>query len=156
MTTLTIREARLDEASTLSRIAFRSKAHWGYTAAFMDACRAELNVTVEALSASNVDFFVAVNGEEIVGFYAIAPVTAGKFELESLFVEPAVIGTGVGKALVCHAKQRASALGGRSLLIQSDPNATGFYQAAGAVHCGNRESESIPGRLLPLLMIDLS
>ena len=40
-----IRPARSGEAKALSDLALRSKAHWGYDAAFMAACRAELTVT---------------------------------------------------------------------------------------------------------------
>ncbi len=41
----TIRPARADEARELGEPAFRSKAHWGYGAAFMEACREDLAVT---------------------------------------------------------------------------------------------------------------
>lgn len=34
--TLVIRRARADEAGTLSELAFRSKAHWGYDDDFME------------------------------------------------------------------------------------------------------------------------
>ena len=37
MATLSIREARPDEAELLSELAFRSKAHWGYDAEFLEA-----------------------------------------------------------------------------------------------------------------------
>ncbi|MEE8545291.1 MAG: hypothetical protein V3T29_05715 [Alphaproteobacteria bacterium] len=40
-----IRPARPGEAAALTDLALRSKAHWGYDAAFMAACRAELTVT---------------------------------------------------------------------------------------------------------------
>ena len=40
-------------------------------------------------------------------------------------------------------------------MIQSDPNAEGFYLAAGAKNIGVRESASIPGNQLPLLEIVL-
>jgi len=37
-----VRPARPDEASTLSELAVRSKAWWGYDVAFLDRCRREL------------------------------------------------------------------------------------------------------------------
>ena len=41
---LTIRTPRPDELSSLSDLCFRSKAVWGYDAAFMEACRGELTL----------------------------------------------------------------------------------------------------------------
>jgi hypothetical protein len=38
---LTIRAPRADELSRLSDLCFRSKAVWGYDAAFTEACRDE-------------------------------------------------------------------------------------------------------------------
>ena len=44
MTTLTIRNARQDEAALLTDIAKRSKAYWGYDEKFMAKCQEELTV----------------------------------------------------------------------------------------------------------------
>ena len=49
-----IRRARGREAAALSALAMRSKAHWGYDAAFMAACRAELTLTPEGIAARPV------------------------------------------------------------------------------------------------------
>jgi hypothetical protein len=40
--TTIIRPAQADEVEALTALALRSKAHWGYDDAFMEACRAEL------------------------------------------------------------------------------------------------------------------
>jgi len=58
--------------------------------------------------------------------------------------------------LISHAKSHAALLGGRVLIIQSDPNAEKFYRAAGGILAGKQESKSIPGRLLPTLKILLA
>lgn len=150
-----IREAARHESDLLSDLAFRSKAHWGYSDEFMAACRDEL--TVDAARAENDDYrcFVATEGGFILGFYLLVPCAGRGAELEALFVEPAHIGKGVGRALIAHALRQARMLGADKLLIQGDPNATGFYLAAGARHMGERESVSIPGRFLPLFEIAL-
>jgi serine protease inhibitor ecotin len=75
--TIKPQEASIDDAKCLSRIAIRSKAYWGYSAEFMDACAEELSVSRACIENSNFHYVVAVVGEEIVGFYA----------LESLFKE---------------------------------------------------------------------
>ena len=38
----------MDEADCLTALCMRSKAHWGYDAAFMHACREELRMTAVA------------------------------------------------------------------------------------------------------------
>lgn len=91
----------------------------------------------------------------IAGFYILERVSGEEFELDALFVEPARIGQGVGRRLIEHAKQAVAAQGGRRLVIQGDPHAERFYKAAGGVFSGRRESDSIPGRYLPVYVIRL-
>lgn len=152
---LTIREAFSEEAGSLSALAMRSKAHWGYTPEFMASCEAEL--TVDASCIGNDDCYILVieNGDEVVGFYALELVSSANFELTALFVEPTYIGSGVGGALLKHALDLLARLGASRLFIQGDPNAVGFYLAAGARQIGEKASASIPGRLLPLFEIDI-
>ncbi len=54
-----------------------------------------------------------------------------------------------------HAVSTASNLEFRTMLIQGDPHADGFYLAMGARKIGTRSSESVPGRELPLYKVDL-
>ncbi len=54
-----------------------------------------------------------------------------------------------------HAKRTAQRLGYRQMVIQADPNAAPFYLVAGAKPAGTEPSESIPGRQLLVLHIDL-
>lgn len=152
---LRLRDARPDEAERLSDLARRSKAHWGYDDAFMRACRAELTWTTAEIAAWPAAFVVAENDGSIAGFYAFASAATGDLELDALFVEPGRIGQGVGRALIAHARRRAAELGARRLVIQGDPHAERFYLAAGAVPAGYRESDSIPGRDLPLFVLDI-
>lgn len=46
--------------------------------------------------------------------------------------------------------------GYRVLVIQGDPHAASFYHACGAKQIGAKVSASIPGRMLPLLEIELA
>ena len=151
----TIRLARPDEAAALSALAFRSKAHWGYSEEFMAACRDELSYAAEQIDAPQYTFCVCTVNESVIGFHALERLNSQVAELEALFVEPEHIGRGVGKALIEHAKEYARQLGASSLVIQGDPNAEKFYLAAGAVRSGSRESHSIAGRHLPLFTVDL-
>ena len=145
----TIRRARRDEALPLSALALRSKAHWGYTDAFLESSRAELSIAVDDIEGG--DLFVAEHEGRVLGFYALGRLSAQTFELDHLFVEPDAIGGGYGAALFEHACERARSAGASVLLIQSDPHAEGFYRRRGAERVGERESDSVPGRMLPLL-----
>ncbi|NBD95186.1 MAG: GNAT family N-acetyltransferase [Gammaproteobacteria bacterium] len=152
---LAFRPARPTEASLLSELAFRSKAHWGYSSDFMAACRRELTWSAEDLRRASPGFFVAEAGGSIVGFHALEPVTPEEFELSALFVAPDRIGQGIGRRLIAHARRETERSGAMVLTIQGDPNADGFYRAAGAEKVGTRPSDSIPGRSLPLFRIRL-
>ena len=153
---LTIREAFPQEAELLSCLASRSKAHWGYSKNFLDACRSELTVDASRLGTNDYQSFAAVDGDSIVGFYTLERRAANSYELEALFVEPEHIGSGVGRSLIQDAVRRLSERGAERLTIQGDPHATEFYIAAGAKQVGTRESGSIPGRTLPLFEIELA
>ncbi len=151
----TIRVAAHSEAAAISSLAIRSKAHWGYSDEFMEACREELTWSESQIDSPDYEFYVYEAEGRIAGFYALEHLGPGDAELEALFVEPDMIGRGYGRTLIEHAKGRASALGIRRITIQGDPNAESFYKAAGGVRDGQRESSSIPGRFLPIFRIDL-
>ena len=148
-----IREAQPNEASALSELAFRSKAHWGYSPAFMEACRDELTIKPSQLGTENYQCFVAVDGDLILGYYSLEDQTQGVYELDALFVDPPYIGAGVGRSLIQHALQNLAERGAMRLIIQGDPHAVSFYEAAGAEQIGTRPSGSMPGRDLPLFEI---
>jgi GNAT superfamily N-acetyltransferase len=149
-----LRAAQPNEAQTLTDLALRSKAFWGYSFEFMQACRPELTILPEQIAHGVITYVVAEREGQVVGFYALAPLAPLEYELEALFVEPDQIGNGIGRMLLADALQRLAASGGRRLVIQSDPYAEPFYLAMGARRIGERESASIPGRRLPLLVIE--
>ncbi len=153
---LAIRPAMLQENERLSDLAFRSKAHWGYSPAFMETCRAELLTSEEDIANPQRHYVLAELNSEIVGYYALERLSEDEYELEALFVEPKCIGQGIGRMLIEHAKSYAREEGAQSILIQGDPNAMDFYLAAGCVRIGERESDSIPGRYLPEFKLSLS
>ena len=144
--------ARPDEAEALSDLALRSKAHWGYDAAFMAACRAELTVTPAQAASGLVQVYE--EGGRAFGFYLLE-VRNGSADVAMLFVEPAAIGRGIGRALWQHLVAEARRLELAKVTIESDPNAEAFYRAMGATTVGTAPSASIPGRRLPLMELAL-
>ena len=151
----TIRAVTRDDATAISALAIRSKAHWGYSDEFMKACREELTYTESQIESTDYEFYVCEAEGKIAGFYALEILGNNDAELEALFVEPEMIGRGFGRTLIEHAKLRAIDLGVRRIVIQGDPHAQAFYEAAGGVRDGRRESGSIPGRFLPVYRIEI-
>ncbi len=149
----TIRRAKPEEAQLLTELCMRSKAYWGYDAAFLEGFRRELSVSPEYIANDHV--FVLEDGERIVGFCGLREQENGEILLEDLFIEPGVIGKGYGKQLWQYAVKTAKQLGFRQMVLESDPNAEPFYRAMGAKRVGEVPSSVVEGRMLPLMRISL-
>ena len=142
-----LREAHGTEAAELTALALKSKAYWGYDAAFMQACQAELTITSDDIR--HHPTFVLEHDGAIAGFFMLEPLDQTSIELGYLYVDPAMIGHGFGKQLFNHAGEVARSLGFQRMMIQADPNAEAFYQAMGATTICYTPSGSIAGRVLP-------
>lgn len=149
MAGLRIRRAQPAEAPQLSALAMRSKAHWGYDEAFMEACRAELTVRPETIEAGGVFVCECADGS-IVGFCDVRP-EDGLAEVYDVFVDPDAMGEGAGTLLWRRLEERVAELGLGIIAVDADPNAVGYYERMGARLVGEAPSGSIPGRMLPRL-----
>lgn len=147
-----LRAALESEAVALSALAFRSKAHWGYDADFMESCRGELTLTDEFLRDARVRVYES--GSRILGFYSLVGL-GSDLELAHFFVDPPAIGRGVGRAMWDDATLRTRELGHARLIVESDPFAEGFYLRLGAERIGETPSRVRPDRLLPLLIYEI-
>jgi GNAT superfamily N-acetyltransferase len=149
---LLIRSPAVDELPALSELCMRSKAVWGYDAEFMAACRRELTFEPHDLACSRIA--VAVQGDSIVGVAQVR--MAGRdADLQKLFVEPAALRGGVGRALFAWATDAAREMGASRMTIEADPDAAPFYRRLGARDIGLAPSGSVAGRMLPRLAFDL-
>jgi GNAT superfamily N-acetyltransferase len=147
-----IRRAELRDREELARVAFRSKASWGYDDAFMESVREQLTPSLSYIADDPV--YLAEDGAgTILGFYGFLR-EDGKLWLYDLFVAPHAIRTGVGRTLWDHAVETARRTGEAAFLIESDPNAEEFYRKMGAVNDGTRTAAG-SGRTLPVLRYDL-
>jgi GNAT superfamily N-acetyltransferase len=151
-----LRVAVAAEAEALSGLALRSKAHWGYDDAFIEACRAELRVLPEDVEPHRLTVAVHRETGRVVGFSGLVGTSSEDAELSALFVEPDAIGTGVGRLLFDHAVRVADQLGFERLRIEADPSAAPFYEHMGATRAGTVSSHSIANRELPLYIVDVS
>jgi GNAT superfamily N-acetyltransferase len=147
-----IRRARPSEAGALSELAVRSKAHWGYDAAFMARCREALRV--DPANVRRHSYYVAERDGELLGFYGFEP-EDDQVGLAFFFVAPEAIGSGLGRALLDHAKECARAEGFDELIAIADPNAAAFYEKMGGRPAGAAPSEIDPARPLPVLRFPL-
>jgi GNAT superfamily N-acetyltransferase len=149
----TIRRAEERDRAELARVAFRSKAYWGYDDAFMESARAVLTPSESYVASERV--YLAENADgTILGFYGFL-YEEEQLWLYDLFVTPESIGTGVGRALWNHAIAFARTTGEPSFFIESDPNAEQFYLKMGAHRDGERIAAET-GRTLPVLRYDLA
>lgn len=147
-----IKQPSIADCTPLTDLVLRSKAHWGYDAAFMDACRDELAVRPEHIG-TDLTRMACVSGKIAAYGRICGPVEEA--ELDALFVDPDYMGTGIGGRLLAHLMVLARSAGMRELEIAADPGAEGFYLRMGAVRTGEIPSGSIPGRTLPLLNLAL-
>ncbi len=141
-----IRPAEPADAPRLREIAGAAKAHWGYDSERVSAWTAALELP------ENGETWVAVVDGTVVAWAALVPGPSVCI-LDDLWVEPPLIGRGIGSALFRHAIYRARRLGANWLQWESEPNAVGFYEKLGGVRVG--ETLGSWGRMLPVMQFDL-
>ena len=146
-----LRAALQNELPSLSGLCLRSKAHWGYDEAFLAACRAELTIHPDELQTTSVQ--VAERDAAVVGL-AQVKVDGADADLLKLFIEPALMKAGIGRLLFEWATVTARELGAVRMMIEADPGAAPFYERMGAQHAGFTSSQSIPGRMLPRMLLE--
>jgi len=149
---MTIRPAHPSEAAALTDLAIRSKASWGYDAAFMEKARPDMLV-----SAGDIERAHCLLAEEhgtICG-YVLTFIDGEYAFLRDLFIEPAHFKRGLGSDLFRRAIDEAKARGAHRLTLHADPNARAFYEHFG-MHCtGETPSIIGNGRTLPIMQLVL-
>ena len=148
-----IRQAFPKEADTLSQIALSSKAHWGYPDHWMKIWTPLLTFSSEYFEEN--ESWVAEIDSVPIAFYTLQD-KDGIAWIDNLWVLPEYIGQGIGKQLFLDAISRARETGYKTLRLEADPNAVGFYERMGMRKIGERHSE-VDGqpRILPIMEIDL-
>ena len=98
-----LRRPRVDECAALSALCLRSKAVWGYDAAFLARCREELTIDPAALTTT--DIAVATLANALIGVVQIDRETPTT-ELMKLFVDPIICESGSAERF-CIGRSRA-------------------------------------------------
>ncbi len=150
---ITIRRAIPSDADSLTQIAISAKRHWDYPERWMEIWTPQLTFTPDYFEEH--EGWAAIDDEKPIAFYTLDD-KDGIAWLENLWVLPEFIGKGVGKELFHHAIALARGRGYKSLQLDADPNALGFYEKMGMKKIGERQSE-VDGslRILPIMEIDL-
>lgn len=152
MSDLILRPARHGEGDRLRRIAVDAKAHWGYNRAEVEGwIMSDPDFSDAALAPDRA--FVAEVGGRVVGWAAASP-KGRTLWLSDLWVEPAAMGRGVGRALFERVVTHARSSGADALEWEAEIHSVGFYERLGARYL--RDSE--PGRFGPsgpVMTIDL-
>ena len=150
-----IRRGRPSDADALSALALAAKSSWDYPEAWLREWAPQLRFTPEIFERSLV--LVADVDDVARGVIAVSWDAAARAgEIEHLWVDPEVHGTGLGRALVDEAAAHAQRAGVESLRIESDPGARAFYEHLGAVYEGEIPAP-VRGvaRTLPVLRLHL-
>jgi GNAT superfamily N-acetyltransferase len=145
--------AKPEDAETLTVIAYAAKRHWGYPESWIEAWRDILTMRPEFI-AGNIAYSAVEDGR-VVGFYVLTTEADG-IHLDHLWIVPAAMRRGTGRALFEHAVAQARHLGFTTIKIEADPNAEAFYRRMGAGRVGTKTSEVCGERReLPLLELRL-
>ena len=156
-----IRAAETDDADRLTRLSFASKRHWGYPEHYLEIWRPELTITPRYIG----DNIVNLSEEKgrITGYYSLvtlaAEVRVGAVALakgtwiEHMFVDPVLLGNGIGTRLFNHLCLVCRRMEVPSFQVLADPNARGFYEKMGCRFLAEYPS-TIEGRTTPLLRFE--
>jgi GNAT superfamily N-acetyltransferase len=137
-----IRDAKVGEAPLLEALQRRSSDIW-------EAYREQLAAHPDAIELPQAFIDrgwvrVAVGDDDTpIGFSVVIPTDGPAHELDGLFVEPAHLERGVGRALVEDAAERESHDGAECLEVTAGP-AQGFYEKAGFLLVGSAETRFGP------------
>ena len=150
---ISIRRVDPQEADVLTQIAISAKRHWGYPERWLEIWTPQLTFTSEYFEEQ--ESWVAVDGDQQIGFYTLQDKNENAW-MENLWVLPAYIGKGIGKLLFTHALELARQRRYKTLQLEADPNAEGFYEKMGMHKIGEQQSE-VDGqpRILPIMEMTL-
>ncbi len=150
---LTFDRANKYDAATLTQLAIRSEATWGFDETFMEIF--DRQYSVSDLFIENNLVYKMMDGECIVGFWGIIKEDFIS-ELEYFYIEASNIGKGYGKQMwqfMCEICKREN-IG--TIQFVTSPEAVPFYKRCGAVQVDTVESLVIPGRMIPKFVYQMN
>jgi GNAT superfamily N-acetyltransferase len=143
--------AQAQDSATLKKIAIAAKSYWDYPDELIAQWAQTPIITPESIAADPV--FKACTGDSEIGWYRLLN-CPGAVILEDLWLLPAYIGKGIGRALFEHAVDQARRSGAQNIELDADPNAAPFYTKMGCRVIGETLSEW--GRTIPRMRYSLT
>ena len=155
MNQTSIREATLADLDVINEIFRLSKGSWGYSDKFMQQCMTDYAITTDQIDKSTVYLFCVNN--IVAGFYNFTQDEARhSTELDYFFLHPNYFGQGLGRKLWKSCLETARSLNLKEFILNSDPNAEGFYFQMGCKKIGEIKSPIIKNRKLPVMIYHIS
>ena len=141
MSSPAIRFGRPDERGPLEELQRRASLMWDEYRPYLLANPDVIELPLAQLQENRVRV-VQVQGR-LAGFSAVLP-RDGFHELDGLFVEPALWGRGLGRALIADALALVRADGAQALETVANPRAEGFYDKVGFRIIGRAQTQFGP------------
>ena len=126
-----IRDARPDEVAALEALQRRASDVWEEYREQLAKHPEAIALDIALVRARRVRVFEK-DGLR-VGFSVLLPAREGACELDGLFVEPAAMRGGVGRALIADAAEQVRGEGASRISVIANPRAVEFYERVGFV-----------------------
>jgi ribosomal protein S18 acetylase RimI-like enzyme len=149
---MTIEKANITDHEILTKITKKAKAYWGYSAE--QILKWDTNLTITTDYIKNYDVYKLTNRNLIIGYYSYIPKDNKTVKLDNLFILPEYIGKGFGKYLLLDFFNRMNKDKVEKIILDSEPNAEGFYFKMGFKKIGEFET-SIKNRFMPIMEMNL-
>jgi N-acetylglutamate synthase-like GNAT family acetyltransferase len=137
-----IAPAREGSLAAINALVARSKAHWSWPEGYLERSL-PLHTLAPTYLRHNYCFEVLGADGELLAFFAVVA-SDERVVLDNLWVEPELIGRGIGRSACEYIVRLAREHGWRKLWVLPDPPAEGFYRKTGFVDTGERVPSRIP------------
>ncbi|MGH7024616.1 MAG: GNAT family N-acetyltransferase [Caulobacteraceae bacterium] len=121
----------------------RSKSHWTWPEGYLEKAL-PLQLISRAYLHDNRCFEMLDGGGAPVAFFSLQE-SHGRLVLDNLWVNPEMIGKGVGRTACEYVFELAKRRGWVELWVIPDPPAEGFYLRIGFADSGERIASRVPG-----------
>lgn len=139
-----IRDAQASEVDVLEDVQRRASLVWEEYRDDLLAHPEVIDVPLRDIVGGNVR--VATGSLRVLGFASLIPGRSdGTAELDGLFVDPAFMRRGIGRALVNDAVALARSRGCRRIEVTANPRALEFYVKLGFIDDGVEKTQFGPG-----------
>lgn len=141
---ITLRFGEPAERAALEELQRRASLMWEEYRPYLMANPDVIELPLAQLREGRVR--VAQSAGRVAGFSALLP-GDGFHELDGLFVEPALWGQGIGRALIADARAMA---GGEAIRTVANPRAEGFYEKLGFRVIGRAQTQFGPANRMEI------